>query len=284
MKNLNIQFFIILILSIFLACNNSNSEDDATVAETEETIVVDPAESQIILMQEDIKLTEVNDSPDFPDAKLTILNPASDVQVDPGWVDFDFRVENYVLTNNTSDANSKLCANSSQGQHIHFILDNQPYTALYEPKFQEEFSPGYHTVLTFLSRSYHESLKHKDAYQLIQIKAGDSEENKVDLDAPHMFYSRPKGTYYGEDTKHVLLDFYLHNVDLSPDGYKVKVSIAWATFTLTKWAPFLVEGLPIGAVPVGLELIDAEGNTVPSPYNPVEYTIQLISDDPIADY
>ena len=51
------------------------------------------------------------------------------------------------------------------------------------------------------------------------------ENQSYDLTNEFLFYSRPKGTYKGNDTKKLLLDFYLVNTDISPTGNKVKATI-----------------------------------------------------------
>ena len=98
---------------------------------------------------------------------------------------------------------------------------------------------------------------------------------EADLTVPHMFYSRPKGTYKGEDTKKVMLDFYLLNCTLEPNGYNVKATINGKEFLIDEWAPHYITGLPMGEATIKLELMDADGNSVDSPFNPVERTVTL---------
>ena len=90
-----------------------------------------------------------------------------------------------------------------------------------------------------------------------------------------MFYSRPKGTYTGAATEKVMLDFFLLNTDISPSGNKVRATINGEEFMITEWAPYQIEGLPMGVTTVKLELLDASGNLVDSPFNPVERTVTL---------
>ena len=104
---------------------------------------------------------------------------------------------------------------------------------------------------------------------------GDGEAEEADLSAPHMFYSRPKGTYKGEGAKKVILDFYLVNTSISPEGNKVKATINGEEFMITEWAPYAIEGMPLGELSVKLELIDAEGKLIESPFNPVERVVTL---------
>ena len=85
-----------------------------------------------------------------------------------------------------------------------------------------------------MSRSYHESLKNPNAYILTQI--GDSE--TYDLSGEFMFYSRPKGSYKGKDIERLLLDFYLVNTTISPDGNKVRVTVNETEFIIDEWSPY----------------------------------------------
>ncbi len=228
-----------------------------------------------------ISLTPVS-SPEFEDAELTLKQPKPGSQIEPGTAKMKFGVSNYELKNQTPDAKTKNCANSKKGQHIHLILNNQPYTAHYKSNFKKELDKGHYVALAFLSRSYHESIKHKDARVLTELTVGDAEEKDVDLSKPHLFYSRPKGTYLGKDTSNVLLDFYVANAELAEDGYKVRARINdKVSFTIDKWQPYFINGLPTGENTIKLELIDAEGNSVKSPFNPVERKITLSADEPL---
>lgn len=222
-----------------------------------------------------ISVSPVVNSPGFPDAILEQSFPIENAKLDTGKVAFNYEIKNYQLTAQTLDAELKQCANSAQGQHIHHILNNQPYTALYEPKHEANLPEGNYIVLSFLSRSYHESLKHSSAYVLRQFTVGDVNPEPTDLNAPHMFYSRPKGEYKGKDTEHVMLDFYLVNTSLAENGNKVRATINGSEFLIDTWQPYMMEGLPMGTNTVKLELIDKDGNLVSGPFNSVERTFTL---------
>ena len=234
---------------------------------------------QEVIVEEVVKeitVSKVVGSPEYADASLVMESPG-DSPLDTGLVNFDFLVKNYELGAQTSDADTKGLANSGKGQHIHLIVNNGPYSAHYNPQFEKELEEGSHVLLAFLSRSYHESVKNANAFIVKQVTVGSPQETEeVDFEAPHMFYSRPKGTYSGTDTEKLLLDFYLLNVSLSEDGYKVRATINDQDFTIAEWAPYQIEGLPLGEVTVKLELIDAEGNNVPGPFNTVERTVTLV--------
>lgn len=254
--------------TFFFACDSGSktaeqSEDPNVVAET-------PTADQ-----GEISLVPAEEAPDFPDAILE-QNAPTDGQKLQSPVTFEYNVKNYQLTSMTESQHAEMLANSNKGQHIHLILNNQPYDAVYETTYQKELEPGHYVELSFLSRSYHMSLKHPEAYVLRQFTVGNAQPENIDLNAPHMFYSRPKGTYTGpQEANNVMLDFYLVNTDLSEDGKKVRATINGQEFMITEWRPYVIEGLPMGEATIKLELLDENNNLVQSPFNPVTRTITL---------
>lgn len=230
-----------------------------------------------VLEKNGIKLTPVTDSPLFPDAELKLVSPnAGEEQLnkkDSAKVSFNYELKNFKLTDQTTDAKDKHCSNSAKGQHIHLILNNEPYMAKYETGFSMTLKEGSYVALSFLSRSYHESLKHKKAYDLRQFSVFDynnkaKQSFKVyDLKKPLLFYSRPKATYEGEDAKKVLLDFFIVNCKLSEKGYKVRATINGTEFILTNWQAYAMEGLPMGENTIKLELLDKNNVLVVSDFN-----------------
>ncbi len=224
-----------------------------------------------------VALAPVSQSPDFANASLTISSvKAEKAGKDSAKVTFAFEVKNYELKMQTSDNGNKMCNNSDKGQHIHFILDNGPYKALYEPT-NDVVLPNdgkEHYLMAFLSRSYHESLKNKGAAVVYHFKI-DEKGNLKKLDdpkTPMLFYSRPKSDYTGKDTANILLDFYVWNCDLAPDGYKVKAEInndnrpsQQLAATLDKWESHFIQNLGTGKCKVVLKLIDKDSKPVEGP-------------------
>ncbi len=276
----------------FLACQSGNEKGKikSTTAEKKDTKPTankpnsPSVNSEGVMEKDGLRLTPVKDSPKFSNAKLDIAAPKDESKVKSGEVAFDFNVTDYELGNQTPDADQKMCANSAKGQHIHLILNNQPYSAHYTADFKKELADNHYVGLAFLSRSYHESLKHDDAYELFQFTVGNPEvAPTLDLTAPNIFYSRPKGTYIGEENiKKVMLDFYLTSVTISPNGYKVRATINDKTqFNITSWQPYFIEGLPEGKNKIKLELIDQKGQLIETPFNGVERTFELYKSEPI---
>lgn len=217
-----------------------------------------------------LRLTPFDNSPKFPTAGLRLRNPVAGASQPSGEVPFDYEISNFQLTKMTGGARMEEMANSMQGQHIHNIVDNEPYTAHYDTKFTKPMADGSHAVLSFLSRSYHESLKHQGAYDLRIVNVGQAAAAPpIDVTKPMMFYSRPKGEYKGADTKKIMLDFYLVNTTIEPGGNQVRATINGTEFMLDRWLPYQMEGLPAGDNTIKLELLDAAGNLMPGAYNSV---------------
>ncbi|WP_375416321.1 hypothetical protein [uncultured Hymenobacter sp.] len=225
-----------------------------------------------------INLTPFDDSPKYTEAQLRLTSPPPGATQPSGAVPFSYELTNFRLTQMTGSEHAAQMANSMKGQHIHNIVDNQPYSAHYETKFSKPIADGQHVVLSFLSRSYHESLKHRGAYDLRVVNVGQAPPTplNVDLRAPHLFYSRPKDTYTGPaETQRVMLDFYLVNTTLEPGGNNVRATINGTEFMLDRWLPYMMEGLPIGQNTVKLELVDSSGTLIPGPFNSVTRTFTL---------
>jgi len=69
------------------------------------------------------------------------------------------------------------------GNHIHVILDNQPYEAYYnldQPFELRNVSDGEHTLRVFASRPWHESYKNDGSFQMVKfsVKNGGADINK----------------------------------------------------------------------------------------------------------
>ena len=218
-------------------------------------------------------LSPFTPSPEYTDANISNMRYANKK------FSFDVKGKDYKLGDQTPDAEKKMCANSGKGQHIHMIIDNQPYLAKYTSSFEADMADGEHYTLAFLSRSYHESIKTDQANitKKVEVKGGKIVKAD-DVVKPMLFYSRPKGTYVGKkNTEKVMLDFYLKNANLGPN-YRVKADINGETHMLSKWQPYYIEGLPMGDNTITLALVDKKGNKIDTPLNPVTRNFVLKAD------
>lgn len=204
---------------------------------------------------------------------------------------------------------------TGMGNHIHIILDNQPYEAFYNLDNEFELrnvADGEHTLRVFPSRPWHESYKTDGAFQIVKftVKNGGADTTKptttnsgntvansnpaptpegkdmaeskagnVDITKPLLTYSRPKGEYKGADTEAIMIDFWLVNAKLKDAGgdYRVKYSVdgGEAKF-IDKWEPIWLTGWFAGKHKIKLELVDKNGNVVDNGgYNSTEREITI---------
>ncbi|RRN76461.1 hypothetical protein EIM50_24575, partial [Pseudoxanthomonas sp. SGD-10] len=113
MKNyihFSFRYILISAVGLFYACGQSNKESTSDQADS---IATSP-----------LTVEAIQESNDFPNASLTIANVNTEAVGDSVKVTFDFSVSNYELTKQTEDMHAEHAANSAEGQHIHFILDN----------------------------------------------------------------------------------------------------------------------------------------------------------------
>ena len=190
---------------------------------------------------------------------------------------------------------------TGMGNHIHVILDNQPYEAYYN--LDQEFklinvADGEHTLRFFPSRPWHESYKNDSAFQIVKftVKNGGADTAKpattnanqtmsnanaaatpegkdmqpskagaVDVQNPLLTYSRPKGEYKATDADAIMIDFWLANARLQSDGgdYRVRYSVDGGEAKyIDKWQPIWLSGWTNGKHAIKLELVDKNGNLV----------------------
>ncbi|MFZ4261019.1 hypothetical protein ACFRAE_03195 [Sphingobacterium sp. HJSM2_6] len=268
MKTLKSAFAVIAASLVLASCNNSTKNQDGGVKDS-------------INLNDSLGAIAVNPlahAKDFPGATLTVSSLTSEkLGTDSAKITIKYAVQNFNLTDQTE--HNHHMANSHDGQHIHFILDNKPYVALYKPEHTFTVPVNSeHYLLSFLSRSFHESIKTADASKLQKFKVaanGKIEELPTPTEAS-IFYSRPKGDYKGDDTNILLLDFFVSNTTLGADGNKVKASINGQEFTLDQWAPYEVLNLPKGENTIKLSLIDKDGNAITGDNVSVERKINLL--------
>ncbi|MBD1891069.1 hypothetical protein [Coleofasciculus sp. FACHB-SPT9] len=174
------------------------------------------------------------------------------------------------------------------GPHLHVILDNQPYKAVYDleqPLVFEDLAPGTHTLRVFASRPWHESFKNEGAYAQTTFHLfTKTTDNNPDPGQPLLTYSRPTGSYGAEP---IMLDFYLTNAPLhlvaqsNPDDeiadWRVRVTVNGQSFVMDRWQPLYLKGFNSGKNWVQLEFLDEQGNPVTNVFN---NTVRLITYEP----
>lgn len=237
-----------------------------------------------------VEIQQGDRSPAIEGAQARIVSPEEGGVLDSADVEAVVEAENFETGVQTETDRAEEIANSENGQHFHLVLDNEPYMANYEagePFDIGSLEPGAHTLIAFPSRSYHESVKSDTSAHLVNFYVEEEEGDfMLEADDPAIIYSRPKGSYSGAGAERIMLDFYLHNVELGSDGYKARYTIREAeagdevgSITLTEWAPAFVTGLESGTYEVQLQLLDENDEVVDGEFNDTTREITVERDD-----
>ncbi len=241
-----------------------------------------------------IRTVAVSPTPEPSTVVLRIAIPQNrQIVFSPVWV--QFRIDGFALGAASQFDRAGEVVNSELGQTVHVVVDNQPYFPVNEPaldpfdssgyyydmsyrvKIPFRLSSGMHTLRMFPARSFGESLKGDNAFTAITFYVGEEKDNpQMDLSKPYITYNEPSPLMPLVEGKPVLLDFYLSNAELSPDGYKVRLTIdGKVNRILTLWLPYYIYGLKRGRHTIRLELLDSQNKLVPGIFNDVQETIAI---------
>ena len=240
-----------------------------------------PAEETEAVSQPKVTLTEVAPPAVFEELRQTldnyqpqvsIISPNNGDVIEDTRVSIEVDVKDYPLFKNED---------LGLGPHLHVILDNEPYRAVYtaeEPIVFEDLDPGTHTIRMFASRPWHESFKNEGAYAQVTFHLfTETGDNAPESEQPLLTYSRPKGTYGAEP---ILLDYYLTNAPIrlgeeddtainpaSQRDWRVRATINGESFIMDNWLPIYLEGFEVGQNWIKLELLDGDGNLIENAFN-----------------
>lgn len=244
-----------------------------------------------------IRVVPVDPTPEPNQVKTRIMFPKADELKSSTPIKGQLKVEGFPLGVDSDFPRKKEIYDDPEGQSLHVCIDNQPYFALNEAvidaldDFEEYYDqtvflkipftlqPGMHVMRVFPVRSFRESLKGDNAYDMHVFYYRIIKDNpQMILDQPYLTYNEPQGefTYDKNNPKPILLDFYIHNCELSRDGYKIRLTIDDANQrTLTSWQPYYIYGLKKGSHRIRLELLDEKNKLLPGLFNNIERTITI---------
>ncbi len=151
--------------------NASNATNSATPATQNLTVVDAPQRVKDMMAS--------RGEQDSAQPTLKIVEPAANSTVNSSTVKVKL-----TLTGDLKGYKPHKDPATQMGNHVHVILDNQPYEAYYEidgaPFELRNVSDGEHTLRVFPSRPWHESYKNPGAFQMVKftVKNGGAEANK----------------------------------------------------------------------------------------------------------
>jgi hypothetical protein len=161
--------FIVALVLTGCVKPNDNSNTTAT------TVVSPPAKQNLTQIPRPAKIEQMmKDRGEQDQAKpiIRVVSPAKNATINGSTVDVKLE-----LSGDLKGYKPHKDPATGKGNHIHVILDNQPYEAYYEldqPFELRNVMPGKHTLRVFPSRPWHESFKNDGAFQMVEftVKGG----------------------------------------------------------------------------------------------------------------
>lgn len=218
-------------------------------------------------------------APELSDARLGFASPDDGARFAPGEpVEVRLRGSGFELASPTAGGRERGIARDSRGQYVSLILNDEPPRAVHDlsrPVVLDDLPEGTHVLRAFPTLDWHESVKSPGAFVMRVIHVGQAEAApSSELEGPLLTYARPVGSYRGAAADSILVDFHLSGVRLSPEGYRVRLTVeGMDALLITRWEPHLLVGLPRGEHTVRMELLDPRGAVVPGRFNRSERTI-----------
>lgn len=162
---------VTLIVVFFTACSATNDNASTTATST----VTPPPSQKLTVLTRPQKISDMmtaRGQQDTAKPALKIVSPAKDAEINGSKVEVKLDLSGDLMgyMPHKDPATGK-------GNHIHVILDNQPYEAYYElgqPFELRNVIAGKHTLRVFPSRPWHESYKNDGAFQMVSftVKGG----------------------------------------------------------------------------------------------------------------
>ena len=159
------------LITILAGCQTSTDTSNATAT----TSVTPPGVQSLTVIprpQKIVDMMKARGEQDQAQPALKIISPAKNAAINGSSVevklDLSGDLKGYMPHKDPA---------TGKGNHIHVILDNQPYEAYYDtsqPFELRNVTEGKHTLRVFPSRPWHESYKNDGAFQMVEftVKGG----------------------------------------------------------------------------------------------------------------
>jgi hypothetical protein len=177
------KFLVLLVPIAAAACGtavtNTNTSNNAN-ANTANANATPPAQSLRVVdrPQKIVDLMAGRGDQDNAKPVLRIVEPKADATINGSTVSLRLQ-----LSGDLKGYKPMMDETTHTGNHIHVILDNQPYEAYYNigQLFElRNVADGPHTIRVFPSRPWHESYKNEGAFQMVKftVKSGGADTNR----------------------------------------------------------------------------------------------------------
>ena len=165
----------LLICLLFLAFLSGCTARDENANTTATTTVSPPVAKELTVVSRPERIHEMmrqRGEQDEAKPVLRVISPANNATVNGSTVEVKL-----ALSGDLKGYKPGKDPQTGMGNHIHVILDNQPYEAYYDlsqPFELRNVAEGKHTLRVFPSRPWHESYKNEGAFQIVTftVKGG----------------------------------------------------------------------------------------------------------------
>jgi len=171
--NSSLLFLIVCLAAILgmAGCGQSDQNTNATAT----TAATPPGQQNLSIVPRPQKIADMmkaRGEQDEANPTVRIMSPAKNAVINGSRVDVKLE-----LSGDLKGYMPHKDPATGKGNHIHVILDNQPYEAYYElnqPFELRNVAEGKHTLRVFPSRPWHESYKNDGAFQMVEftVKGG----------------------------------------------------------------------------------------------------------------
>src|SRR5439155_186704 len=153
-------------LLISSGCQPSNENKNTTATSS---VTPPPTQNLTVVSRPEKNEQMMKDRGEQDHAKptLRIISPAKNATINGSTVEVKLE-----LTGDLKGYKPHKDPATGKGNHIHVILDNQPYEAYYDinqPFELRNVTEGKHTLRVFPSRPWHESYKNEGAFQMVEF-------------------------------------------------------------------------------------------------------------------
>jgi hypothetical protein len=164
-------FITVCVVAILASCQQTNENANTTATST----VTPPGKLELVKISRPAAIEDMmkqRGEQDQAKPTLRVISPANHSTINGATVEVKLD-----LSGDLKGYMPRKDPATGKGNHIHVILDNQPYEAYYDlnqPFELRNVTEGKHTLRVFPSRPWHESYKNAGAFQMVEftVKGG----------------------------------------------------------------------------------------------------------------
>ncbi|MEM6821708.1 MAG: hypothetical protein AAF558_07200 [Verrucomicrobiota bacterium] len=192
--------------------------------------------------------------------QVEIISPIDKEILKSQAVDAFFTIKNY-----------KLGPEDSNGNRIHYILDNREPQVVYDsirPLSFKNLSQGGHTLRIYAVRPDGKMFRNPEAFAMVHFYVGRKDfQNYTDAKRPFLTVNMPKGdAITTDDDGKIVFDYMMHNVGPS-DGFEVRYKLGSYEGFLGEQGPVYWSNIATGKHKLSVELLKSGRQPVIGPFN-----------------